>query len=755
MGSTFTGRLYLGSGNGTPSIYSVTGDPSVSPPPGITPNIGDLALSDNGTQYAYTGSGWAAVGTGGGGGGGDVVGPGTATDNALARYDGTSGTLLQNSGATLDDAGNLSLNAVPTIPVTYAPQLKLYDANFLTPEYVAIAASNTMDPGTSYSLAFPPAAGAVNEALTTDGSGNLIWQLPIFSGGSAGGSLTGTYPSPGIAAGAIGASQIANGAVNIGKLAVNVVNNYLPSTTEKQAMAGTSGTPGPTNQFFTQEGGTFTPPGPGPAYSVTDPVSAATTYSQSADGTATLTPAATAPTAIDIAPVSPTTSAFTVTDPTTSVTTVDQKPDGTVIYTNPTNITNTTEVNGGGISVTNVNNGITIAGDSTTYTYNAAPSFSSFFQYVLNQPISVNVSMLDTGDYQLSETDNTVSPATTGRLVFSAVGSSTAGTGVSVASYFDDGLGAGFAPAELTITTSSLRFTGDLAPNSLPGTLGEVLISQGAGAPPVWTTGGALDYAATTASDWQDPTPPASSGTGAVPTTIGAALDTLATQNYVRWLNLRTVDGISASGPAITTDESLSVLLADASGGAVTVDLPAPGPYADKWLTVKKTDATGNAVILNPGLGVLIDGAGTQAIAYQYDAITLVSDGTNWAILDQIDSTPPTPVISTDVNVSLNGSATNGAPTFVGGFYVIGASTYTVNSRVYVGINAPGTITVTVKNLVNVTITTFTYVAASSGFYDVTLAAPVAFSPGWYNLTLTAATAGTTAFIRGMYLTTV
>lgn len=38
---------------------------------------------------------------------GDVVGPASATDNALARYDGTSGKLIQNSAITLSDAGAL------------------------------------------------------------------------------------------------------------------------------------------------------------------------------------------------------------------------------------------------------------------------------------------------------------------------------------------------------------------------------------------------------------------------------------------------------------------------------------------------------------------------------------------------------------------------------------------------------------------------------------------------------------------------
>ena len=43
------------------------------------------------------------------GGSGDVVGPGSATDNALVRFDGTTGKLVQNSAATLDDSGGLHL----------------------------------------------------------------------------------------------------------------------------------------------------------------------------------------------------------------------------------------------------------------------------------------------------------------------------------------------------------------------------------------------------------------------------------------------------------------------------------------------------------------------------------------------------------------------------------------------------------------------------------------------------------------------
>jgi hypothetical protein len=46
--------------------------------------------------------------------GGDVVGPATATDNAIARYDTTTGKLIQNSTATISDAGLLSASSVTT-----------------------------------------------------------------------------------------------------------------------------------------------------------------------------------------------------------------------------------------------------------------------------------------------------------------------------------------------------------------------------------------------------------------------------------------------------------------------------------------------------------------------------------------------------------------------------------------------------------------------------------------------------------------
>lgn len=45
---------------------------------------------------------------------GDVVGPASATANALARYSGTTGKLLKDSGVTVDDAGNMTVTGTLT-----------------------------------------------------------------------------------------------------------------------------------------------------------------------------------------------------------------------------------------------------------------------------------------------------------------------------------------------------------------------------------------------------------------------------------------------------------------------------------------------------------------------------------------------------------------------------------------------------------------------------------------------------------------
>ncbi len=73
----------------------------------------------------------------GGGGSGDVSGPSSATDNALARFDGATGKLLQNSVVILDDSGNVvgfgtidSSGVVTATVANNAPAFVINNAGF-------------------------------------------------------------------------------------------------------------------------------------------------------------------------------------------------------------------------------------------------------------------------------------------------------------------------------------------------------------------------------------------------------------------------------------------------------------------------------------------------------------------------------------------------------------------------------------------------------------------------------------------------
>lgn len=75
-----------------------------------TGGVGLPEQTGNAGKYLYTDGtnlSWQTSG-GGGGGTGDVVGPSSATDNAIARFDSTTGKLIQNSTVTVSDAGDMA-----------------------------------------------------------------------------------------------------------------------------------------------------------------------------------------------------------------------------------------------------------------------------------------------------------------------------------------------------------------------------------------------------------------------------------------------------------------------------------------------------------------------------------------------------------------------------------------------------------------------------------------------------------------------
>ena len=132
---------------------------------------------------------------------GDVSGPGSSTDNALAKFDSTTGKIIQNSTATLTDAGTLTATAfagpitgavtgnvtgnidgtvgattpstvvATQVDITAQGDLRLQDTT--GGQYVAIQAAGTV--ATSWTLTLPDDDGTTSQFLQTNGSGVTTW----------------------------------------------------------------------------------------------------------------------------------------------------------------------------------------------------------------------------------------------------------------------------------------------------------------------------------------------------------------------------------------------------------------------------------------------------------------------------------------------------------------------------------------------------------------------------------------------------
>lgn len=88
--------LVLGPGSGTATVQVDTDSGSANPTAaGILNVLGGTGVTVTGASNTVT---ITALNNG------DVVGPASSTDNAIARYDGTTGKLLQNSNVTIGDS---------------------------------------------------------------------------------------------------------------------------------------------------------------------------------------------------------------------------------------------------------------------------------------------------------------------------------------------------------------------------------------------------------------------------------------------------------------------------------------------------------------------------------------------------------------------------------------------------------------------------------------------------------------------------
>jgi hypothetical protein len=91
----------------------------------------------------------------------------------------------------------------------------------------------------------------------------------------------------------------------------------------------------------------------------------------------------------------------------------------------------------------------------------------------------------------------------------------------------------------------------------------------------------------------------------------------------------RKVNSVSVA----TTAAPREAYLVNASGGARTITLPFAKDANGQLVTVKKTDASANAVTVAAQSGETIDGSASTSLASQWARVTVISNGTAWFIV--------------------------------------------------------------------------------------------------------------------------
>jgi hypothetical protein len=180
--ATTTGLLKASSGVIAAAVSSTDYAPATS-------GTSSQLLGSNGTggfSNVTVGSGltYSAGTLSASGGTGDVVGPASAADNAFARFDGTTGKLIQgNTYASLSDAGAAIFGDSVSIQQGTGndPYLELYSANVSGIKVLRLKANSSQSTSTN-TYTFPTGYGSNGQVLTSNGSGGLSWSTA--SGGS-------------------------------------------------------------------------------------------------------------------------------------------------------------------------------------------------------------------------------------------------------------------------------------------------------------------------------------------------------------------------------------------------------------------------------------------------------------------------------------------------------------------------------------------------------------------------------------------
>lgn len=90
---------------------------------------------------------------------------------------------------------------------------------------------------------------------------------------------------------------------------------------------------------------------------------------------------------------------------------------------------------------------------------------------------------------------------------------------------------------------------------------------------------------------------------------------------------------LTSVSTSTTLNDSHWTVLVDASGGAVTITLPAAADHKYREYNIKKIDSSAYAVTVDGNGSETIDGATTQVISAQWDCVTVHCNGTAWFVI--------------------------------------------------------------------------------------------------------------------------
>jgi hypothetical protein len=146
-------------------VYINNGTAVVQVGAGLLSALGDVTLTSptNGQSLSYNGTAWVNSSAGAG----NVTGAASSTDNAITRFDGTTGKVIQNSTVTIDDNGNFAnvnaftFDTTPTTPTPTATGSMFWDNGNQTPSVI-------LNANTELQL------GQENVALVYNGTGSTI-----------------------------------------------------------------------------------------------------------------------------------------------------------------------------------------------------------------------------------------------------------------------------------------------------------------------------------------------------------------------------------------------------------------------------------------------------------------------------------------------------------------------------------------------------------------------------------------------------